>query len=487
MTLSICNNLYLTTNLLMSQDLQQSILKLITQQEDIVLSGDQSEALRLFVDFLQSPESNSTFMLTGSAGTGKTFLINILSQYLRKSGYKVILLAPTGRAAKVITKRTKRLAYTIHHHIYNPVEGSLGGGLIFDLKRNKEQARTVYIVDEASMIGDQKEEGTRSLLQDLLRFVFGEDDQRKLILVGDPVQLPPIGLDVSPALNADALEHKYRLTMWHAHLNEVKRQMEDSGVLGNAVLIRDAYNDSLAEVELQPRRDVQIMENAYDALETYLGYYRDGEPERVVFIGYSNARVTKINQAIRRQLHYTEEPLIEGDLLMVVKNNYAHGDAQRMPFIANGDVGMVRRVYDAEQQYGLRWQDVEMEFQDAQGEPLLVNCKIVLDLLDSKLPNLPDEVIRKVADERRALYFDLPKTQFAEQMRTDPYVNALQVKYGYAITGHKSQGGQWQNAIIAFEPDYGQNPTNYLRWTYTAFTRAEERVFLLDCPFVPKD
>jgi len=470
------------------EDLRKQVLQFILDQEGTDLSEDQSQALGLFLDFIRAQDEQSTFLLTGSAGTGKTFLINILTAYLRKSGFKVVLLAPTGRAAKVITKRTQRLAYTIHHHIYTPDDNAYGG-MMFELKRNREQANVVYVVDEASMIGDGREEGSRSgLLPDLLRFVFDHegDSQRKLILVGDPVQLPPIGNDASPALDPEVLEGRFHLHVWHAHLSEVKRQMEDSGILGNAVLIRDAYlfptEDKLV---LQPRRDFLALENGYEAIENYLGYYRDGEPDRVILLCYSNSRAAKINQGIRHQLLFTQEPLIEGDLLMVVKNNYAWGDPKRLPFIANGEMGVVRYLHEdtRETKYGLKWIDVDIEFEDAEGETMLLTCKVVLDLLDSKLPQLPEEVVRRIQGERRVEYAEMPKGQAAELTRKDPYINALQVKYGYAITGHKAQGGQWQNVIISFEPDYGNNPINYLRWTYTVVTRAEERLMLLDCPF----
>lgn len=469
-------------------DLRQEALARIVGQEGVELTDDQAIALSQFLDFFKADIPRAALVLTGSAGTGKTFLIHIISSYLRKSGYKTTLLAPTGRAAKVVTKRARRAAFTIHHHIYSTAEGSFGG-LMFELKRNKEQTQTVYIVDEASMIGDGREEGSRnSLLGDLMRFVFGEDDRRKLILVGDPVQLPPVGSDKSPALDPDVLERKFNLTVWHAHLEEVKRQMEDSGILGNAVILRDAllnFDEGVRPVLVQ-KRDVLSLENGYEAIESYLGYYRDGEMDRVVMICYSNFKAAKINQAIRHQLLETDQPLAYGDLIMVVKNNYTWGEEKRLPFIANGEMGIIRGVYDdsKEEKYGLKWVDVDVEFEDSMGEAYQVNGKVVLDLLDSKLPQLPDEMLARVAEERRREYADLPMTQAAEMLRTDPYINALQIKYGYAITGHKSQGGQWKNVIVVFEPDYGNNPEAYLRWVYTVFTRAEDRVMLLDCPFL---
>ena len=469
------------------EDLKEKVLRDILGKENIQLTQDQEDALRTFFDFYKSTQERPAYLLTGSAGTGKTFLINIFTRLLRKMGFKVILLAPTGRAAKVITRRTQRLAYTIHHHIYSPRE-NLYGGVFFERKENKEQQKVVYVVDEASMIGDQADESASGgLIQDLLAYVFQNDPYRKLMLVGDPVQLPPVGNNSSPALSTKDLAFEGDLDIYHTHLTEVKRQHIDSEVLENAVLIRDAYlSDDVSDLRLVPGREVQVVENPYESLELYLGYFQEGNPDRVVFLTYSNYQATKVNQAIRHHLFGAEEKVLPSELLMVVRNNYAWGDTKRLPFIANGEMGTVRSVYTEsyEERYGLSWMDVEIEFQDARGESLLVDCKIVLDLLDGKQAQLDQQTTLAIMQERRKQYAGLSKSKASSLMRTDPYVNALQVKYGYAITGHKAQGGQWENVIIGFEPDYGNNLAAYARWTYTVFTRAEERVFLLNCPFI---
>lgn len=465
--------------------LRQKLLDDLTQSEGIILSEDQDAALSTFVDFEKSEQSRSTYLLTGSAGTGKTFMIGIFRRYLQKLGYKVILLAPTGRAAKVISRRTQRLAYTIHHHIYSPFEGSLGE-VAFQLKQNKEQTKTVYVVDEASMIGDSGGGTSSGLLHDLLRFVFETDEDRKLIIVGDPVQLPPVGHSTSPALEPEELAFKGFLSLFHAHLTHVKRQEMDSGILENAVRLRDAFvNQQPNAFHLHASRDVLIMENAWDSVETYLGYHQASNLDRVIFITYSNWMATRVNQGIRHELHQSEEKLVAGELLMVVRNNYAWGDNKRMPFIANGEMGTVQEVFPEtyEEKYGLKWMDVLIEFEDTQGEAFPLEAKLVLDLLDQKLPQLESSTTARVLHERQREYAGLAPSKMAEQLRTDPYVNALQVKYGYCVTGHKSQGGQWENVIVGFEPDYGQDPLAYLRWTYTVLTRAEERLFLLNNPF----
>ncbi len=472
------------------KELHQKMLQQILEKDEIELTSDQENAVHEFMTFYLSNDDRSTFLLTGSAGTGKTFLINIFSRFLRANGYKVILLSPTGRAAKVVSKRTRKLAFTIHHHIFN-VHDAGSGKIFFSLKENKEPERTIYIVDEASMVGDGFEDGSRlGLLTSLAKYVFDDEVDRKLILVGDPVQLPPVGYDESPALQADHLEHHLDLSVYYSHLEDVKRQHVDSGILENAILLRTLYSEDIYNEEqnwqLGTYRDVQPLDNPYESIDTYLGYYREGDLDRIVFISYSNYRAMKINQAIRHHLHHTEQLLVPSDLIMVVKNNYTWSNTKHMPFIANGEMGTIRSVFSdtLEARYGLNWVDVEIEFNNNLGDPIVIECKVVLDLLVNKESQLTREHLYLVYDARRKEYLNLSKSRMKQQLRVDPYVNALQIKYGYAITGHKSQGGQWETAIINFEPDYGNNPKAYIRWVYTVFTRAAERLYLLGCPFI---
>lgn len=471
----------------MDSSQKEKLLQQILGKEDISLTEDQWEVMSSFWDFLRTDEDLATYLLTGSAGTGKTFLIRIFSRILKKSGYKVVLLAPTGRAAKVISRRTKRPAYTIHHHIYASKDDGWGR-INFSLKKNKEKLATVYIVDEASMIGTQKEgEGGTNLLSDLVQYVFDADIAHKLIFVGDPVQLPPIGLSYSPGLNPFVLNRELDLNVYEGQLNEVKRQHIDSGILENSVIIRDIFVLDTGEVpQLQPSRDVQFLDTPYEALDTYIGYFEEGNPDRTVFITYSNYQAMKVNQAIRHNLWHTQEPLLPSDLIMVVKNNYTWGEEKTLPFLANGEMGTVRYIHEESREslYGLNWIDVEIEFLTTGGRTTLIPCKIVTDLLNSKQAQLDTAQLNSIAQARQEEYMGLSPSQMREAMRTDPYVNALQIKYGYAITGHKSQGGQWENVIVGFEPDYGNDFKAYIRWTYTVFTRAEERLFLINCPFI---
>ncbi|MFN0200986.1 MAG: ATP-dependent RecD-like DNA helicase [Bacteroidia bacterium] len=468
-------------------DIFYQLIAHLPEMQEIELTEDQQNAVTQFLEFFKSGYGRDTFLMTGSAGTGKTLLIHLFTVFLKKMGYKVILLAPTGRAAKVITRRTGKMAYTIHHHIFSVEEG-LNNQPSFSLRANKEKSKVVYIIDEASMIGDVKDDALRNgLLQNLLYYVFENDENRKLMLVGDPVQLPPIGDSESPALNPHTLKQKHDLNVFYAHLNEVKRQAFDSLVLDNAVVIRDAYTDGEENpsVDLRMGRDVQVLDNAYDALETYIGYFEHGNLDKVVFLTYSNQKATQINQAIRKQVMETNELLVEGDLIMVVRNNYCWG-GEHFLFLANGEMGTVLEVMrdSYEELYGLRWMDTVIGFEDSQGEQKAIDCKVVLDLLENKLAQLSQEQVLQIWQARQSLYFGLPKGEATKLINQDPYINGLQIKYGYAITGHKSQGGQWENVLIAFEPNYGGDIHQYLRWTYTVFTRAEERVFMLGCPFL---
>ncbi|MBX7241158.1 MAG: AAA family ATPase [Bacteroidia bacterium] len=462
------------------------IISHLPEMEGITLTEDQENAVSRFLAFFQSDEGRDMMLLTGSAGTGKTLLIHFFTTFLKKMKWKVILLAPTGRAAKVITKRTGKPAYTIHHHVFSVGE-NLQGNPYFTLKENKEKSRVVYIVDEASMIGDKGDDSVRTgLLQSLLNYVYQNDENRKLILIGDPIQLPPVGHTDSPALEPRILRETFDLNVFHAHLQEVKRQEIDSLVLDNAVQIREAYTsgEEKPELSIQYGRDVQQLDNAYDALETYSGYYQEGNIDRVVFITYSNNKAMQVNMAIRHKLFETQAALIPGDLIMVVKNNYSWG-TEHFPFLANGEMGVVVEVFPEtkEEKYGLNFMNVSLGFEDAFGEQKLIECKVVLDLLQNKAAQLSNDHIYRIWQERSMLYVDLPKTEARKALAQDPYLHALQIKYGYAITGHKAQGGQWENVIVAFEPDYGGDIYAYIRWTYTVFTRAESRAFLLGCPF----
>jgi len=462
----------------------------LLMQEGVVLTSDQEKALDVFFQFYQDPEKGTVFLLRGAAGTGKTFLIRLLSRFFTRQGYKNALLAPTGRAAKVITRRSKRYAATLHRHLYTPVEIP-GGGVSFQLKENKDPYKMCYIVDEASMVGDGSEGGYgHGLLADLFQYAGEAGAHRKVIFVGDPAQLPPVGSQVSPALDAPYLREQFKLRVYQADMTQVMRQAEGSEILQWASEVRTAMGQSkLPTLEPVYGGDVELLQDANEALDLFTGLYRQDDPERVLFLTYSNRFAAEVNKAVRHRLFEAEEELLEGEVIMVVRNNYAFGN-QQFPFIANGEMGIVQQVHrDTEHQaYGLRWVDATLEFQDLSDQPVEIRCKVVLDLLSSKDPQLPYATLQKLALDRR---MDLQNQALSKRkldVRKDEYLNALQVKYGYAVTGHKAQGGQWKNVIVGFEPLYqGMDLKDYLRWSYTAITRAEEKAYLLNCPFVARD
>lgn len=467
----------------------ERMIRDLLEREGLKLTEDQNGALEEFFRFHARQAGRSAFLLRGAAGTGKTFMIRLFTWFLMRQGYKVALLAPTGRAAKVITRRTRRYASTIHRYIYSPVE-TPGGGLLFDLKENKDGKKMYYIVDEASMVGDGPEDGGSGLLADLLKFVYTEFPDRKVIMVGDPAQLPPVGSSVSPALDAGYLERSFSIAVHASEMTEVMRQEEASEVLVWANSVRMGMEGGFMPApELNYGGEVEILENGYEALELYTGMYAEDDPDNVLFITYSNKLAVDVNIAIRHQLFEPSEDLIRGEMLMVVRNNYAWG-TKEFPFIANGEMGSVKEVYweTLEERYNLRFVDIDIEFQDLAANPVELRCKVVLNLLTDKKGQVSYAEMQGLIRDRRIEYEQLPKTRAREAMRKDPYVNALQVKYGYAVTGHKSQGGQWKNVIVGFEPLYkGMALSDYLRWTYTAMTRAEERLYLLNCPFVQRE
>ncbi len=462
----------------------------ILTQVGMSLTPDQAQAMEDFYRYHRDEIGRGVFVLEGAAGTGKTFLIRLITYFLLKQGYKVALLAPTGRAAKVITKRTKRYASTVHRYIYSPSE-TPGGSMLFKLKENKDPTKMYYIVDEASMVGDGGEdEAGFGLLADLLKYIFTDNVKRKVIMVGDPAQLPPVGSQTSPALDPEYLKKHYRMRVLRSQMKEVMRQTAFSEVLRYATEIRESMEAGEPPIiEKVWGGEVEHLDNGGDAMELYSGLFRADDPDAVVFLTYSNKLAVDVNLAVRRLLFEPEEDLIRGEQIMVVRNNYAWGD-DKFPFIANGEMGFVRDVHREtyEEKYGLRWVDALIEFQDLSDNPVEVHCKVVLDLLADKKPQLTYHDMQQVARIRREEYQAMPKTKGAEAMRKDPYINALQIKYGYAVTGHKAQGGQWRNVIIAFEPMYkGMSMHDYMRWAYTAITRAEDKLYVLGFPFGEKE
>jgi len=458
----------------------------ITQNFSYVPTENQFFALNLLCDFLLSQEKDSVFLMKGYAGTGKTSLIGALVKTLRELKQSTVLLAPTGRSAKVFSSYADQKAYTIHKKIYRQKtfsNESTGFSSIQNLHKN-----TIFIVDEASMIADQETTaaitfGSGRLLDDLIRYVYSGENCR-LILMGDVAQLPPVMQTESPALNVEILKG-YGLTVAEVSLTQVIRQSKESGILFNATNIRENLRTN--KVEVYPKLQVKGFEDlreisGEDLIDTLnSAYSRDGIEETIV-ITRSNKRANIYNNGIRNRILFREEDLSSGDKLMVVKNNYFwKNNEEKVDFIANGEIINVQRVRRITELYGFRFADVNVYFQD---DEIDMDVKILLDTLQTDSPSLSQESNDKLFNAVLEDYGDISsKSEKMKKLKSDPYYNVLQVKYAYAITCHKAQGGQWMNVFLDIgymtEDMLGED---FYRWLYTAFTRATHRLYLVNLP-----
>ncbi len=442
----------------------------------------QRELLQQLATFVLDERSDRLFLLRGYAGTGKTSLVGALVKALTQLQSKVVLLAPTGRAAKVFARYAGHSAYTIHRKIYRQKSYSpdMEGFLIGDnLAKN-----TLFIVDEASMIanstGDGAVYGSGRLLDDLVEYVYS-GERCRLILLGDTAQLPPVGQEQSPALDADRLRG-YGLQVDEYELREVARQTIESGILYNATTLRR----NMEEIPLpQPRLrltgfpDVEPLSGEYLVERISDSYDQVGLDETIV-ITRSNKRANIFNQGIRNQILYREEELTAGDLLLIAKNNYFWGkDYKEIDFIANGDVARVVRVLKRTDLYGYRFADVQLYFPDLEVE---MEAKILLDTLSSESPSLSREQQEQLFQQVIADYYDISsRREKMKRLKADPWFNALQVKYAYGVTCHKAQGGQWKHVYV--DMGYIRSDAvslDFYRWLYTAFTRAAEHIWLIN-------
>jgi exodeoxyribonuclease-5 len=443
----------------------------------------QVQAVRTFAHFLTEDHRDRVFLLTGYAGTGKTTWLRTLAALLPPLGFRTVLLAPTGRAAIVIAERTGRRAFTVHRIIYRAVPRA-NGGVTFSLRENPLE-RAVFFVDEASMLSDRPGDGLAgsSLLEDLLRFVQS-GTQCRLVLLGDSAQLPPVGEADSQALDLRQLRQKHGLEVMEGRLTEVLRQAKTSTVLVNATRIRQALQSKKIRFPLQQNApDFVRLEDSnavLDALErAFLG-----RPDQSVFITKGNKRAVLYNRQIRARILGLEERLATGDRVMVVKNNYHWLEASHPAgFLANGDQLEIVRLVDHEEKYGLTFAQASLRWLDRPDDPP-VEAKIVLDALDTDGPALTVEQSASRYQGVQEEYAHLPTVrQRRAAMDRDPYLNALQVKFAYAITCHKAQGGQWESVFVEqpYEPE-GYDQVAYFRWYYTAITRASDRVYLVGFP-----
>lgn len=444
----------------------------------------QDAGLQQLASFITSPSKQNVFLLKGYAGTGKTTIIGTVVKNIWKAKKSAILLAPTGRAAKVITGYASTQAYTIHKKIYMP-RTAKNGKISFVLAPNKHK-NTLFIVDEASMISDHSNQGglfgSGALLDDLIQFVYS-GHQCKLLLMGDTAQLPPVSLDVSPALDATKLELNYDKLTQEIELDEVVRQAQDSGILFNATMLRDSISNQFFEYfrfKIDGFKDIIRLQDGNDIQNALGESYASRGTEETAFIVRSNKRANAYNQQIRSRILFNEHELTTGDFLMIVRNNYFWlKPTSEAGFIANGDIIEVLELFSIKELYGFRFAEVKIRLVDYPNmKPF--ETVLLLDTINLETPSLSYE-------RANDLYQEVLKDYENESsgykkflaVKKNKYLNALQVKFSYAITCHKSQGGQWNTVFV--EQPYLPNgiDMDYLRWLYTALTRAKETLYLI--------
>jgi len=468
----------------MEKTTPDSFFKLLVEDLGFTATVKQDVALQMLSEFVVNGGKDRLFLLRGFAGTGKTTIISTLVKNLWKIRKSGVLLAPTGRAAKVISNYSKKEAFTIHKKIYFPKKSS-GGGVQFTLQPNKHK-NTLFIVDEASMIsddgGNSKLFENGSLLDDLIEYVY-QGHNCQLILIGDTAQLPPVKMDLSPALEEQKLELNYNKQVSFIELDEVVRQSEESDILHNATLIRESLQEEFYEsfkFELSENKDVIRLTDGYEIMDAIQDCYNSDGYEDTSIIVRSNKRANMYNQQIRSRILFQEEELSAGDYLMVVKNNYFWvKPTSEAGFIANGDIVKVLEIFGFKELYGFRFAEVQVQMVDyPKMRPF--ETVIMLDTLTSNTPSLSYDESNKLYEEVKKDYAN-ERSKYKQFMniKNNKYFNALQIKFSYAITCHKSQGGQWKNVFI--EQPYLPNGVGkeYLRWLYTAMTRAENKLFLI--------
>lgn len=462
-----------------SSDFYQELVKTFpfepTQTQDLLLSQ--------LSEFIFDDNPSGLFLLKGYAGTGKTTSISSVVKSLWKTGKKSVMLAPTGRAAKVISNYANRQAFTIHKKIYHPKKAK-NGGVNFVMQTNKH-TNTFFIVDEASMISDAVSNSklfeNGSVLDDLISYVYSGKGC-KLIFIGDTAQLPPVKLDMSPALNPDKLSLNYNKDVVELELNEVMRQHSNSGILINATELRmllsgNSFFDFKFTLDFP---DIIRLVDGYDIQDAITVAYDNDGVEDTAFIVRSNKRANQYNQQIRSKIRGQENEISTGDFVMVVKNNYFWlNETSEAGFIANGDICEILEIRSTKELYGFRFAHVKIRMIDYKNQRPF-DTVILLDTLTSETPSLSYEDSNRLYQEV-AKDFEDEKSNYKKllSIKKNKYFNALQVKFSYAMTCHKSQGGQW-NTVFIEQPYLPDGPSKeYLRWLYTAVTRAQEKLYLI--------
>ena len=495
-------------------------LQLLDSFAEYDLTNDQQKLVRQLNQFLSAKDSQ-IFLLKGYAGTGKTFITKGLTEYFKSIGRNYLLAAPTGKAAKVIEQKTGSQASTIHKAIYSindikqykeEVEGSETYKFYANLAVNDDPVDTVYIIDEASMVSDQYQEseffrfGSGYLLQDLLQYINLDhnDHQKKIIFIGDNAQLPPVGMNLSPALSEHYLSSEYGLQLMGYELKEVVRQKSESGVLYHASQLRQAMENKVFNQLVIQHHFEDVHHLNYDKfLSSYLSVSDGKMSADTIVLAHSNADVIAYNKRIREHFFPERTELQPRDKIIVVNNYYDSASGQ---MIANGEFGMVKQVYGAKEirhttlryknqnteqveeiPIELIFRDVQLVFKDLEGRPYYIDCKIVENLLDSDHADL-------TSDESKAIYVDFcirhphlkpNSVEFKDTLKKDPYFNALKIKYGYAITCHKAQGSEWKHVFVKCKTHTKPLSAAYFRWFYTAITRTSTHLHLIDPPHIP--
>jgi len=459
------------------------IRDLIEQNFGNIPTTQQREVFVMLEKFLSSTNADECFILKGYAGTGKTTLISALVKVLPKVKLKSVLLVPTGRAAKVISNYSGKKAFTIHKKIYRK-KVAASPEMNFVLGDNIME-NTLFIVDEASMISDQVHDYSRqSLLQDLISYVYNGKNC-KLMLVGDTAQLPPVGSAISPALNKQFVSDEFRLSVFTYELTDVVRQEKESGILFNATQLRELVRkgeEVFPKFKIRGYKDIFRMTG--ERLVEGLNYaYDKYGMENTIVICRSNKNANAYNQNIRNRILYREEELSGGDHIMVVRNNYfwLKPEDNSGDFIANGDIARIRKVRRIEEQYGFRFAELVIELLDYPDEEPL-SCKVMLDTLYSETPSLSNADNKRFYEAVLQDYMHIENKKFRmEELKKDPYYNALQIKFAFAVTCHKAQGGQWPAVFIdqGYLTDEMLN-TEFLRWLYTGVTRSNRELFLVN-------
>ncbi|MDX9696664.1 MAG: AAA family ATPase [Bacteroidales bacterium] len=467
---------------MLKDHLKNSIIKSLGHSP----TNDQVKLIDSLSEFIIDTESRKIFLVKGFAGTGKTTVISALVKTTEALKIKSLLLAPTGRAAKVLSSYSQKSAFTIHKKIYRQKSSKDGFGT-FVLNANLN-SNTIFIVDEASMISNHSNDlsifGSGQLLNDLLSFVYN-DKNCKLILVGDTAQLPPVGIDLSPALDIASLS-SYNFKINEVILTEVLRQTKESGVLFNATQVRTQINTKLVDfpkIQLESFKDIEAISGT-ELIEKITESYDKYGLENTIIITRSNKRANQYNKGIRSKILWREEEIAVGDFIMVVKNNYywieTNEDIEDIDFIANGDIAEIVKIKKYTERYGFRFADVILRFIDY--NDIEINCKIILDTLEINSAAMTSEDNKKLFYSILEDYSETARKKVKyDKVKNNPFFNALQVKFAYAVTCHKAQGGQWKSVFV----DHGyfadhQIDIEFLRWLYTALTRTTDKLYLVN-------